>query len=115
MSPAEASHILSALANGVDPSSGEPLPANDVFNQPDVIRALFLAERALHAFKPQRGAPGNAGREWTEDEEARLLQAYDAGAELKQIAADHARSRGAIAARLAKLGRLAPDADASFA
>ncbi|UTH72335.1 hypothetical protein [Chromobacterium sp. IIBBL 290-4] len=109
MLPAEARHIIEALASGIDPISGEALPQHDLFNQPDVIRALFMAAHALEAAKPARSAPGNAGRSWSEEEETRLLQAFDEGRELKQIAAEHGRSRGAITSRLIRLGRLSEE------
>jgi hypothetical protein len=47
MSPNEAKSIIEALANGVDPETGEVLSAQSVFNNPQVIRALFIATNAL--------------------------------------------------------------------
>ncbi|WP_440217040.1 hypothetical protein [Chromobacterium piscinae] len=49
MSPAEARSIVEALAIGVDPLSGELLSQHAVLRQPEVVRALFLASRALEA------------------------------------------------------------------
>ena len=37
----EAVEILEFLANGVDPSSGEKIPQDSSYNNPDSIRALF--------------------------------------------------------------------------
>ncbi|MFB9156058.1 hypothetical protein [Chromobacterium violaceum] len=57
MSPAEARSIVEALAIGVDPISGELLSQHAVLRQPEVVRALFLASRALEAAlrgKPER-------------------------------------------------------------
>jgi hypothetical protein len=66
MSPLEAQKIVESLANGIDPETGEILPAQSTFNNPQVIRALFVAAKAL-----ERGSedvpneivrlPGNAG------------------------------------------------------
>ena len=42
-----AKEIIHCLADGVDPLTGEVLSSNHVCNQPDVIRALHVAERAL--------------------------------------------------------------------
>ncbi|WP_139166975.1 hypothetical protein [Chromobacterium sphagni] len=110
MSPAEARRIVEALANGVDPDGGELLPPQAVFNQPGVIRALFLAARALQLVEnreqARRALPDHGGHPWSELEDNQLLQAFDAGLPLKQIAADHGRSRSAISARLVRLGRL---------
>ncbi len=47
MSPLEAKKIIDALANGIDPETGEVLPAQSTFNDPQVIRALFVALKAL--------------------------------------------------------------------
>ncbi|MGC0152391.1 hypothetical protein ACPRNU_08045 [Chromobacterium vaccinii] len=106
MSPAEARSIVEALANGIDPHSGQPLPPHAALSRPEVIQALFLASRALEG--AERCLPSDKiGRGWSAPEEARLLQAFDAGVALKQIAIAHGRSRGAIAARLSRLGRLA--------
>ncbi|WP_047248840.1 hypothetical protein [Chromobacterium subtsugae] len=108
MSPTEARSIIEALANGVDPDGGQPLPPLAVFDQPEVIRALFLAARALEMMdgRVRRAPPDHAGHPWSELEETQLLQAFDSGLPLKQIAADHGRSRGAINARLQRLGRI---------
>jgi hypothetical protein len=41
MFPLEAKEIIEALANGINPETGEILPAQSNFNSPQVIRALF--------------------------------------------------------------------------
>lgn len=40
MDIARAKELLSALADGIDPFTGELLPQNHVCNQPDMIRAF---------------------------------------------------------------------------
>jgi hypothetical protein len=107
--------ILKALSDGLDPATGEPFPASSPYQQPDVIRALYWAVHALQApVHPQRqaaprpeGAPVNAGRPWSEEEDARLGQAFDAGTPVEQLAQAHQRSRWAIEARLVRLGKIA--------
>ena len=48
---------------------------------------------------------------WTPAEETDLLSAFDRGVAIKELAASHQRTRGAIKARLVRLGRLeAPSA-----
>ncbi|EGU61756.1 hypothetical protein VINI7043_21551 [Vibrio nigripulchritudo ATCC 27043] len=37
--------IVEALANGINPQTGEVLPSESPYNSPDVIRALFLHSR----------------------------------------------------------------------
>ena len=39
---------VEALANGVDPCTGEIFEANSVYNQPDIIRALFIVLALVH-------------------------------------------------------------------
>lgn len=36
-----AKEIVRSLADGVDPTTGEVLPAENVYNSPEIIRALF--------------------------------------------------------------------------
>jgi len=110
MSPFEAKKIVDALANGIDPETGEVLPAQSIFNSPQVIRALFVAVQALEkaAKRADRdnSLPSNAGRAWSDDEDKELLAAFDSGTPVKEIAAHHGRTQGAIAARLVRLGRI---------
>ena len=47
MSPNEAKLIIETLANGIDPETGEDLSGQSIFNNPQVIRALFVATKAL--------------------------------------------------------------------
>ena len=110
MSPLEAKRIVEALASGIDPETGEVLPAQSTFNSPQVIRALFVAGKALDraAKRAERdnSLPGNAGRSWSDEEDKELLALFDSGAPVKSIAAKHGRTLGAIAARLVRLGRV---------
>lgn len=50
MSPIEAKSIIDALARGIDPATGEVITSDSIFNQPEVIRALFVASKALEKF-----------------------------------------------------------------
>lgn len=108
MTRQEARNILQFLAHGIDPVSGEIFPEQSPFNQPDVIRALFMAGEALaEAEKPQckdASSDSHAGQPWSEEEESRVKAAFAEGKSVAEIAALHQRSRGAITARLARLG-----------
>jgi hypothetical protein len=69
MSPTEARHIIEALAQGVDPETGEVLPQDNGLQRPVVIRALFCASQALTAIEHKKrpaadASSGNAGA-WT--------------------------------------------------
>jgi hypothetical protein len=111
MKPEEAKQIIDVLSSGVDPATGEVLPEDNSLNSPHVIRALFVASKALElmAGKPARAsaaAPGKAGKPWSEDEDQRLLAAFDAGRPVAALALAHERSNGAITSRLTRLGRM---------
>jgi hypothetical protein len=106
--------ILNALANGVHPATGEQFAADSPYQHPDTVRALYAAVRALD----ENGAPAGAidrrpappqsgaGSRWSEEEEERLVTAFDAGRTIDALAQAHNRTRAAIEARLVRLGKL---------
>jgi hypothetical protein len=116
MDEARALTIVSALANGVNPLTGELFAVDSPYQSADVIRAMYCAVRALEAGGRRRtrgagAASGNAGKPWTEDEDRQLLSAFDGGRPLAELAQAHGRTRGGIQARLIRHGRLAPQGD----
>lgn len=128
MTPAEAKQVIEVLAKGIDPATGEVLPEDSPLNSPHVIRALFLAAKALElqagkrersasasaaTTKPPATKPANAGKAWTEDESQRLAAAFNAGASVADLVKVHQRTTGAITSRLVKLGLMQPAEDAS--
>lgn len=92
MTPQEAIPFIEALANGIDPTSGTALPEEASFNDPQTIRALFLAIKALQEIMA-----------WSNNEDERLLCAVDMRIPFTEIAAAHRRSVDAICARLIQL------------
>ncbi len=106
----EAKKIIDALANGIDPETGEILPSQSTFNSPQVIRALFVAvsalERAIRLADRDNSLPKNAGRSWSDEEDKQLLVMFDSGTPVKEIAARHGRTLGAITSRLVRLGKI---------
>ena len=104
--------IVSSLAEGHDPGTGEALPRDHVFQQPDVIRAMAMAVSALQGYARRQPwnarMPSRVGLTWTESEEQHLLLAFDAGATIAALAARHERTTVAIVSRLVKLGRPVP-------
>src|SRR5258706_15407953 len=91
--------IIQQLANGIDPHSGEVFPADSAYQQPDTIRALFVALRELEGqpvSKPRatvkEKAPSNAGKPWSGDEDQTLISAFDAGKQIPELATQHQRS-----------------------
>jgi hypothetical protein len=107
MDHTEAHTIISALADGRDPTTGEKVE-NAVLQHGDVIRALHIAARALEKGKPRRsaGMPAKHGQRWTEQEDDELLKKFDAGQSVKQLAEAHERRPAGIHARLVVHGRL---------
>jgi hypothetical protein len=69
MEDARALAIVSALANGVDPLTGEVFAVDSPYQSPDVIRALYSAARALETNgrrrtrgpRVRRAMPANRG------------------------------------------------------
>ena len=112
--------ILSALADGCDPETGEVFPHEHVLQQPNVIRALGLSVMLLSEETRSQGTtnqeptkPERAGIAWTPEEDTELLSAFEQGVAIAALASKHARTRGAIESRLVKHGRLSRDSDES--
>lgn len=102
-----AKEIVRILADGVDPTTGEILPKDSVYNQPDVIRALYSLLNAVPENtnpNPNTDALRNAGKPWTEMEDDKLLDEFASKMKVSEIAKEHGRSRGAIDSRLTMLG-----------
>ena len=110
-------HIIQALAQGIDPHTGETFPADSPYQHPETVRALFQAAQALAEStfeRPRRssqgaqGSPENAGKPWSDEEDQMLAAAFDTGKAISELAEGHRRSRVAIQARLIRLGKIEP-------
>lgn len=121
MDDQQALTIISTLANGAHPITGELFGPDSPYQAPDVIRALFAAQRALEARQPgrvQRASPAesrasgsassNAGKSWSNEEDKQLLAAFDADTSLADLARRHGRTVNGVRARLEKHGRMEP-------
>jgi len=113
--------ILKALADGIDPATGEQFPAASTYQHPDTVRAIYSAIRLLetgsspaHPAGPPKSGPENAGRPWSQEEDLRLGKEYDSGQSIDELAQAHKRSKWAIEARLARLGKI-PESPSGFA
>lgn len=109
MDESRAFSIVSALANGVNPLTGEVFPADSPYQTAEVVRALFLVSRMLEAPAKSRvrsSVPGNAGKPWTAEEDQQLLQEFDRGIVIAELARSHGRTTAGIQARLEKHGRV---------
>ena len=80
-----AAELLRGLADGRDPITGARLPDESVYNHPEIIRALHCVLQELQTRQTVAQAV-NAGRSWRPDEEQQLLEEYDAGLPVEQIA-----------------------------
>ncbi|MCE7792859.1 hypothetical protein K8O68_10575 [Salipaludibacillus sp. CUR1] len=102
--------IITLLSEGIDPQTGEILTEDTTFQDPHTVRALFLALKALEKLdesdKRQKRLPENAGKGWDEQEEALLVNAFDNGKTINELAELHKRTNGSIKARLIKVGKI---------
>lgn len=113
MNTREAAEQIRSLADGINPTTGEALKPEDACQHPTVLRALFAAANALDrldaAEQRKRSLPPNTGKQWSAEEERTLCRYFDLGNPVALIARDLGRTRGAVTARLERLGRVAPD------
>ncbi|MEX2525392.1 MAG: hypothetical protein WD750_10570 [Gammaproteobacteria bacterium] len=113
----EAKSILSALANGINPVTGEVLPETSPYNEPKVIRALFTVlnspknnkqpKKTLEEKQQENiaaGRPRNAGFPWTDSLKKELAEKFESGVCLDELAQYFERTKGAIISELVKQG-----------
>ena len=104
--------IVRALADGVNPLTGEAYPEHSPYAEPRALRALYsavdLMQREVEREKRRERLPANFGKPWTEGEDHALSIAFDAGLALAEIGRKHARTLSSIRLRLEKLGKLEP-------
>ena len=111
MDDTQAHQIISALADGCDPTTGEKVEGS-VLQHGDVIRALHMALRALeirarsNVRNSRARTPANAGKPWTEQEDRALLENFDEGLSIAELARAHGRAPAGIHTRLARHGRV---------
>lgn len=98
-----AKEIIEALAEGVDPTTGEVLPDDNVCNKGEVVRAFYAVLTKIDR-KTKKNRPENAGKPWSEEDEALLKRLYVSGASKAEICKTFKRTTTAIAARLVRLG-----------
>ncbi len=58
--------------------------------------------------KRQESLPENAGKAWSTEEDHLLIEKFDKGVPVKELARHHKRTEGAIKSRLVKLGKISP-------
>ena len=108
----ESLRIIRALADGVNPETGEVLTGEAVYQYPSAVRALHQAIAALEFVeereRSKRTLPAKAGKSWTRAEDQQVCEELRRGVDFQQIAKTHNRTVGAIVARLVKLGKIGP-------
>lgn len=113
----EVVEVLSALASGSDPISGEIFEEDSPYNHPRVIRALFgsieliesrtgRVKKTLEQINREAGRPLRTNMRWSEEEDRRLFELLEEGVLTGEIASRFERSRGAIHSRLQGKGLL---------
>jgi hypothetical protein len=104
--------IIQTLSNGIDPVTGEIFPTDSPYQNAQTVRALFTAIDALEAVikrnNKKKSLPERAGKGWDKTESDLLVQQFDEGATVGELAKEHKRTRGAIESQLAKLGKIDP-------
>ncbi len=100
----KAKEILSALAEGIDPTTGEVLPENSVCNKGEIVRAFYAVLNHLDEKKPKKNLPTNAGKPWTKEDEDLLVSLYRSGTLKREICKTLQRTESGVAARLVHLG-----------
>ncbi len=110
--------IVKALADGVNPVTGEQYPENSPYAEPRALRALFsavdLMQREVDKERRRERLPANFGKPWDEGEDKAIAAEFDAGAGIADMARRHARTQSSIRLRLEKLGKLPPSGEGRY-
>ena len=113
----EVVEVLSALASGAHPITGEIFEEDSPYNHPRVIRALFgsieliesrsgRVKKTLEEINREQGRPLRSNARWSEEEDQRLVELLEEGVSTGEIASQFERTRGAIHSRLLSHGLL---------
>lgn len=106
--------ILEALANGIDPTTGEKFPAHSPYSNPEVIRGLYHALEIIRKHKQKskmtleekqqaniyKGLPRNTSLPWRDEQREYVATNFKQGETVDQLASKLERTRGAIIAEL---------------
>lgn len=96
-----AREIVAILSECIDPTTGEVLSDDNVCNKPEVLRALYTELKHTESLK---NLPENAGKPWTKEDDALLVELYKSGSSIKELKEKFKRTSGSIRSRLEHLG-----------
>ena len=106
----EALAVIRKLADGVHPETGASLTADSLYQHPQAVRAMHRATAALEFQEERERAkkflPKNAGKAWSNQEDAQICDEIRRGFSFEKIAQMHNRTNGSIVARLVRLGKI---------
>ncbi|MEJ6473016.1 hypothetical protein [Pseudoalteromonas piscicida] len=114
MDKVKAFSIVEALANGVDPITGEVMDASSPYNHPDIIRALFLIlntqpkkhiKKTLEQRQTENIAkrlPKNHGLPWSQEAIDQVIALFNSQTAVADIAERFARKPNSIIGLLRK-------------
>ena len=104
--------IVRALADGVNPVTGEAYPDHSPYAEPRTLRALYsavdLMQQEVERLKRRERLPANFGKPWTQAEDESLVTEFDSQVPMPEMARRHARTQSSIRLRLEKLGKIEP-------
>ena len=102
--------IVRALADGINPVTGETYPDQSPYAEPRTLRALYsavdLMQKEVDRERRRERLPANFGKPWTAEEDSVLASEFDSGLTLGEIARKHERTQSSIRLRLEKLGKI---------
>ena len=118
METSQVVEVLSALASGVHPVTGEVFDEDSPYNHPQILRALFGSLEIIRApasrtpkksqeeINREEGRPLRFNVRWSEQEDEELLSLVVKGTPTGEIAEQFQRTKGSIHSRLQGKGLL---------
>ena len=104
--------IVRALADGVNPVTGEAYPEQSPYAEPRTLRALYsavdLMQKEVERERRRQLLPANFGKPWTQAEDENLITEFDSHVPMVEMSRRHARTQSSIRLRLEKLGTIEP-------
>ena len=115
---------IEALSEGINPSTGEILPNESPYNDPEVIRALFCVLKYTYIKKKrlskktvlekqqqniEKGLPKNAGFPWTDVLKEELTSRFKSDEDINSLSKHFERTKGAIISELKRQGLITPE------